>query len=120
LRSSAIAYSSLLNTPDKTVDLGASTSAFTRDIASEFLLGRGTNSLDQEDFNAGVTVMFQGSGKLWRITKHIRWFGPTMTSIPKDWLIQTADEGTKNFFRFLQVRKPSISAHEGRCFQVLY
>jgi hypothetical protein len=37
------------------------TSAFIRDVASEFLLGRGYNNLDREDFNAGVTVMFQGS-----------------------------------------------------------
>jgi hypothetical protein len=88
---------------NRTVDLGAATSAFTRDVASEFILGRGYQNLDQEDFNAGVTVMFQGSGKFWRITKHIRWFGPTMMSIPKEWVIKTADEGTKNFFRFLLV-----------------
>lgn len=93
----------------KTVDLGAAASALARDVAFEFLLGKSYGNLDQEDFNAGVTVMFQGSGKFWRITKHIPLFGLIM-SIPKDWVIKRADEGTKNFFRFLLVSKHPVTS----------
>ncbi|KAK9779213.1 putative Cytochrome P450 [Seiridium cardinale] len=56
----------------KTVNLGAATSAFARDTAAEFIIGKNYNNLDEDDFNAGITVVFQGSGQLWRITKHVR------------------------------------------------
>ncbi|KAK6081697.1 cytochrome P450 [Seiridium cupressi] len=86
----------------KTVNLGAATSAFARDTASEFIVGKNYNNLDEDDFNARITVVFQGSGQLWRITKHVRWFSPTLMAIPKDWVIKTADKATSNLFRFLQ------------------
>ncbi|KAF7924918.1 uncharacterized protein EAE98_007006 [Botrytis deweyae] len=84
------------------VNLGAATSAFTRDVSTEFILGKSYNSLDKEDFDIGMTNVFQGSGHIWRITKHITWFGPTMKSIPVDWVIKVADDGTKAFFRYLK------------------
>ncbi|KAF4633285.1 hypothetical protein G7Y89_g4836 [Cudoniella acicularis] len=86
----------------KTINLGAASSAFTRDISTEFLLGRNYHSLDHEDFDVGMTNVFQGSGHIWRVTKHIHWFGPTMKSIPVGWIMKVADDGTKAFFRYLQ------------------
>ncbi|TGO10356.1 hypothetical protein BTUL_0137g00130 [Botrytis tulipae] len=82
--------------------LCAATSAFTRDISTEFILGKSYNSLDKEDFDIEMTNVFQGSSHIWRITKHITWFGPTMKSIPIDWVIKVADDGTKAFFRYLK------------------
>lgn len=88
----------------RTINLGAATSAFTRDVSTEYALGRNYNSLDLGDFNAGMTVVLQGSGRIWRITKHVTWFGPTMRSIPVDWVMKVADEGTKAFFTYLKVK----------------
>jgi hypothetical protein len=85
------------------INLGAATSAFARDVATEYVIGRNYNSLDLADFNAGMTVVFQGSGRIWRITKHITWFSPTMKSIPVDWVMKVADAGTKAFFAYLKV-----------------
>ncbi|KAL9623739.1 MAG: hypothetical protein Q9160_001969 [Pyrenula sp. 1 TL-2023] len=84
------------------VGLGAAISALTRDISTEFAQGKTYNSLDKEDFNAGMTGVFQTSGHIWRITKHIPWFGPTMKPIPIDWVMKSADEGTNAFFRYLK------------------
>ncbi|KAF5869064.1 putative cytochrome p450 protein [Botrytis fragariae] len=84
------------------VNLGAAPSAFTRDVSTEFILGKSYNSLDEEDFDIGMTSVFQGSGHIWRITKHITWFAPTMKSIPVDWVMKVADDGTKAFFRYLK------------------
>lgn len=84
------------------VNLSAAISAFTRDTANEFILGKTYNNLDHEDFNASMTSMIQGSGSIWRITKHIPWFGPTLKSIPADWITKVADENTKLFIAFLK------------------
>jgi cytochrome P450 len=40
---------------------------------------------------------------MWRLTKQVRFVAPTMRAVPMDWIIKTADEGTKIFFRYLQV-----------------
>lgn len=64
--------------------LGAATSTFTRDVSTEFVLGKSYNNLDKEGFNIGMTNIFQGSGHIWLITKYITWFGPTMKSISVD------------------------------------
>lgn len=87
---------------EQLLNLGAATSAFTRDVATEFLLGRTYNNLEQEDFNIGVTHFAQDSGHVWRMTKHVRWFGPTMRKVPMSWNMKSADESMKNFMRFLQ------------------
>ncbi|TGO37628.1 hypothetical protein BHYA_0092g00110 [Botrytis hyacinthi] len=84
------------------VNLGTATNAFTRDVPTEFILGKSYNSLDKEDFDARMTNVFQGSGHIWRITKHITWFSPTVKSIPIDWVMKVADDGTKAFFRYLK------------------
>jgi hypothetical protein len=86
----------------ESVDIGAATSAFTRDVAIEYVLGRKHNSLDREDFNVLMTTVFQDSGHMWRTTKHVRWFGPLIISMPIDWVIKTADEGTKAFLLYVK------------------
>ncbi|KAK4233754.1 hypothetical protein C8A03DRAFT_47769 [Achaetomium macrosporum] len=85
-----------------TFNLGAAMSAFTRDIANEFIIGKEYNELDQEDFNVALSITSTGAGAFWRTTKFIRWFGPALRSIPAEWAMKTADEGTKSFLRYLQ------------------
>lgn len=84
-------------------NLGAATSAFTRDVANEFIVGKAYNELDLDDFGIGLSIASQGAGVFWRTTKHIRWFGPAMRAIPVEWAMKMADEGTKSFLRYLQV-----------------
>jgi hypothetical protein len=90
----------------RSVDLGAATSAFTRDVAIEYILGRKHNSLEKEDFNAVMTTVFQDSRSMWRLTKHVRWFGPFIFSLPIDWVIKTADEGTKALLLYVKAGCP--------------
>ncbi|KAF1950750.1 cytochrome P450 [Byssothecium circinans] len=85
-----------------TFNLGAAISAFTRDNANEFIVGKAYNELDLEDFGYGLSIASQGAGVFWRTTKHIRWFGPTMRAIPIGWAMKLADEGTKSFLRYLE------------------
>jgi hypothetical protein len=84
-------------------NLGAATSAFTRDIANEFVVGKSYNELDAEDFNIGVSISSSGAGVFWRTTKFFRWFGPTLRAVPANWALKWADEGTKSFLRYLLV-----------------
>lgn len=85
-----------------TFNLGAAASAYTRDTANEFIVGRQYYELDKKDFGVELSHASQGGGLMWRTTKHIRWFGPTIRSIPIDWAMKSADEGTKAFLRYLQ------------------
>lgn len=55
-------------------------SAFTRDVAGEFILDKTYNTLDLEDFNAKLTGVFQRAGSRWRISKHFAWFHPMTES----------------------------------------
>lgn len=87
----------------KTFNIGAALSAFTRDIANEFIIGKEYNELDLEDFNIQLSVSSAGAGAFWRNTKFIRWFGPALRSIPVEWAKKVADEGLKSFFNYLQV-----------------
>lgn len=89
--------------PRELVMVGAALSAFSRDVSTEFALNRNYGSLDHDDFNVSMTNVFQDSGYVWRMTKHVRFFGPMMLSIPKEWLVKIADPGTKGFFRYLLV-----------------
>ncbi|KAI0403198.1 trichodiene oxygenase [Xylaria palmicola] len=83
------------------LSLIAAISALTRDVATEFILGKRYNNLELRGFNGDLAVIFQNSGSLWRTTKHLRWYGPLMKSIPM-WVVErTADNGVKNFFNFL-------------------
>ncbi|KAH6678179.1 cytochrome P450, partial [Halenospora varia] len=84
-------------------NLGAACSAFTRDVSTKFIINKNYNSLDSEDFNIGMTNVFQDSGHIWRITKHVTWFGLTMKAVPVNWVMKVADEGTKGFFGYLKV-----------------
>ncbi|KAM5430386.1 hypothetical protein McanMca71_005682 [Microsporum canis] len=85
-----------------TVNLGAAISAFSRDNANEFIVGKEYNELDLEDFGIGLSLASQGAGVFWRTTKHIRWFGPLMRAIPINWAKKMADENTQAFLRYLQ------------------
>ncbi|KAK4209717.1 putative cytochrome P450 E-class, group I [Rhypophila decipiens] len=84
------------------IDLGAAISAFQRDVSTEFVLGKDYKNLDQDDFGVGMTLVFHGGGAMWRLTKHIRWYGPAMLAIPKDFLIKNAGPNTANFMRYAQ------------------
>lgn len=88
-----------------TVNISTAVSAFTRDVATEFVLGKWNHrSLDNEDFGADMTNVLQSSGAIWRTTKHVRFLGPLMRAVPVDWIEKTGDAGTKAFFGFLKVR----------------
>ncbi|KAK0712207.1 cytochrome P450 [Apiosordaria backusii] len=89
----------------KVIDLGAAISAFQRDVSTDFVLGKNYNNLDQPDFGVGMTLFMQGGGSMWRLTKHIRWYGPAMLSIPKDFLIKNADPDTANFMRYAKAKE---------------
>ncbi|KAI1397246.1 cytochrome P450 [Hypoxylon fuscum] len=86
----------------KIVNLGAAISALTRDIACEFTLDKTYASLDKEDFNIAVTTMLQNAGFIWRVTKHLPFFGPMMQSIPPSILSKIADTGTKAFLQYVK------------------
>lgn len=87
-----------------TFNLGAAISAFTRDTANEYIVGKAYNELDQDDFGIGLSIASQGAGVFWRTTKHVRWFGTMLRAIPISWAMKSADEGTKSFLHYLQVR----------------
>lgn len=90
-----------------TVNLSTAVSAFTRDVATEFILGKNHDSLGSEDFGADMTNVLQSSGAIWRTTKHVRFLGPLMKALPVDWIEKTGDAGTKAFFGFLKVYLPA-------------
>lgn len=85
-----------------TFNLGAAISAFTRDTANEYIVGKEYNELDLEDFGIGLSIASQGAGVFWRTTKHVRWFGPAIRAMPIQWAMKMADEGTQSFLRYLQ------------------
>lgn len=96
-------------------------SAFTRDTANEFIVGKQYNELEEKDFGIVLSHASQGGGVMWRTTKHIRWFGPTIRSIPIDWVLKVADDGTKAFLRYLQVGQPLFPSIQGtRLFTIYY
>lgn len=85
-----------------TFNLGAAISAFTRDNANKFILGKDYNELELDDFGIGLSNASHGAGGFWRTTKHIRWFGPLLKAMPISWAMKSADEGTRAFLRFMQ------------------
>lgn len=85
------------------LNLGTSISAFTGDVATEFIMGKSYNNLDRQDFNINMTNMLQSSGAMWRITKHVRFLGPTMKALPISFIEKYGDAGAKAFFAFLKV-----------------
>ncbi|PVI04209.1 trichodiene oxygenase [Periconia macrospinosa] len=91
--------SNLSGTP---FNLGAAISAFMRDNANEFILGKEYNEIDLDDFGVLLSIGSAGMGPIWRMTKHVPWFGPALKSIPPKWVMKVADEGTKSFFKYIQ------------------
>ncbi|RYP68390.1 hypothetical protein DL769_005518 [Monosporascus sp. CRB-8-3] len=49
-----------------TVNIGTAISAFTRDVATQFILGKDYRNIDTEDFNAGMIAVLQRFGAIWR------------------------------------------------------
>ncbi|ORY67553.1 cytochrome P450 [Pseudomassariella vexata] len=84
----------------KTVNLSAAVGALVRDVATEFILGKDIHNLDMEDFNISIGAIFQGSGILWRISKHAPWFGPLMRALPFIVARKVGDEGGRAFLAF--------------------
>ncbi|RYP92043.1 hypothetical protein DL770_001821 [Monosporascus sp. CRB-9-2] len=96
-----------------TVNIGTTMSAFTRDVATQFILGKDYRNLDTENFNAGMTAVLQRSGAIWWVTKDIPWLGPTMKSLPLSFMEKIVDDATKYFLSFLKVRG-SIAAYAAK------
>ena len=90
---------------DVPVNLGNAISAFTRDIATEFLLGQSFNHLDTEGFHGEMATLQQNGGKIWRTTKHVPWYGPLMQSIPMSIIEKSGDQGLLTFLSYVQVSK---------------
>lgn len=86
------------------VNISTAISAFTRDVATQFVLGKTNHNLDNEDFGADITNVLQSSGAIWRTTKHVRFLGPLMKALPMEWIEKAADAGTRAFFGFLKVK----------------
>lgn len=84
-------------------DFGAAITAFSRDVANDFIIGKSYNSLESDDFDVALLAASQGAGQFWRLTKFVRWFAPTMRSIPVDWLVKNTSGDMNIFFRYLQV-----------------
>ncbi|KAI5864017.1 hypothetical protein GGS23DRAFT_595669 [Durotheca rogersii] len=68
---------------------------------------------EQDDFGVGMTLFSLGGGKMWRLSKHIRWYGPAMLAIPKDFLIENADEATANFMRYAKASPLDVAIVTG-------
>ncbi|RYP40757.1 hypothetical protein DL767_001475 [Monosporascus sp. MG133] len=86
----------------ETFNFGAAITAFTRDVAFDFILGKSYKSLDADDFNEVMLSATRGSGQVWRVGKHLRFIGPMLKAMPIDWVIKYGDHVTKIFFRFLK------------------
>ncbi|KAI0146123.1 trichodiene oxygenase [Xylariaceae sp. FL1272] len=84
-----------------TFNLGAAVTAFVRDVAFEFILDKNYKGLDKEDFDFHMVTASSGSGQIWRLTKHVRFAGPLIKSIPIDWLVKHVEGDIKLFFQFM-------------------
>ncbi|KAI1276338.1 trichodiene oxygenase [Xylaria sp. FL0933] len=80
-----------------TFDLGAASLAFTQDVANDFIMGKTYGSLDREDFDVSMLLVLQGAGKVWRLNKHLRWYGHLLKAIPLWVLSMTAGDTLKVF-----------------------
>lgn len=94
-------------------NLGMGVSAFTRDSANEFMVGKTYDSLSSEHLGEGLTVASQGARGFWRTTKHVRWFGPTLRGLPISWALKVADDKTKTFLNYLQVSSACLPPAHG-------
>ncbi|KAI1415025.1 trichodiene oxygenase [Hypoxylon sp. FL1857] len=87
------------------MNLGNAISALTRDIATETIIGGSFNHLDVEDFHADLATLQQNIGGIWRTTKHIRWYGPLLESIPMSILDKIGDNGLKTFLSYTEASR---------------
>lgn len=84
-------------------NLGAAFSATMTDIATEYILGKSYDNLGRTDFNQDLMNMLQGSGGMWRATKHVRFLGPLLKAIPLSMLDRVGGSDVKAFVAFLKV-----------------
>ncbi|KAI0503214.1 trichodiene oxygenase [Xylaria bambusicola] len=80
-----------------TFDLGAASLAFTQDVANEFIMKKTYGSLDREDFDVATLVVLQGAGKVWRLNKHLRWYGHLLKVLPLSLLSRIAGDTLTTF-----------------------
>ncbi len=85
------------------LNLGAAFSATMTDIATEYILGKSYDNLDRTDFNQNLMNMLQGSGGMWRATKHVGFLGPMLKVMPLSMLETIGDSNVKAFGAFLKV-----------------
>ncbi|KAF2280231.1 cytochrome P450 [Westerdykella ornata] len=97
------------------MNLGTAISALTGDVATVYIVGKSYNNLDRQDFNMAMTNVLRSSGAIWRVTKHIRWLGPTLKALPMSFIEKCGDDGARAFLAFLkevtQITKDNISSH---------
>ena len=74
-------------------------------MATDFILGRSYGNLDREDFGEKLMNMLQGSGGMWRVTKHLRFPGPLMKLMPLSMLAKIGPD-VAAFVAFLKVSLP--------------
>ncbi|KAK2768536.1 hypothetical protein FQN54_000392 [Arachnomyces sp. PD_36] len=104
-------YASSSSSPSSpSLNLGSALSALTVDVATEYILGRSYDNLSREDFNKDMTGMFQSSGRIWRVGKHLPWLGPALKGIPV-WVIQGMDRKAGAVFEYLGATKDVIAEH---------
>lgn len=84
-------------------NLGSALSATATDVATEFILGKSYDNLDRSDFNEHMASMLQGSGGMWRVTKHLPFVGPLVKALPLGWLEKTGDPDVVAFVAYLRV-----------------
>ncbi|KAI0202341.1 cytochrome P450 [Astrocystis sublimbata] len=92
--------------PRKAINLGAAFHAFTHDVANEYILGKDYNSLGSgaQTFDAAAPHHKDNNpGHIWRITKHVRFFGPALRAIPPALVMRFGDEATRAFYKFIGV-----------------
>ncbi|KAI1323784.1 cytochrome P450 [Xylariaceae sp. FL0255] len=83
------------------LSLRALTSCYTQDVGTEYILGKSHNTLETSNLDLETAYIAKGSG-IWRITKHIRWFGPAMKSLPISLHERMASDGMKRHIGFIK------------------
>lgn len=84
-------------------NLGAAFSATVTDVATEYILGKSYDNLDRIDFNQTLMNMLQGSGSMWRATKHVRFLGSMLKAMALSVLEVIGGPDVKAFVAFLTV-----------------
>lgn len=85
-------------------DMGAATTAFSRDISGDFVIGKDYNSLSEEDFGIDLMIAIQGAGQIWRTNKFLRFLIHLPGLMPMDLPMKFLKGAAKAFFEFKLVR----------------